>query len=147
MNKRYKLYQSDSLASSPALPLIVQGWAQMLEKGMADPHSPNVVSSDHHVLWVEDTQEANQVVAAMSYMNYQSSNTFWICVSYVRPEYRRLGLYKTMYSRLKQLARKGSYSSICSGVVESNTVMQETAQSTGRKKFYSVWKEDLKPTK
>lgn len=67
----------------------------------------------------------------------------WIGMAWTREEYRRLGYYKLLYDRLKEIAKGRGYLSISCGVNERNRLSRQVHESIGMRAFSIQYTQEL----
>ena len=95
-------------------------------------------------------EEQNQVVAALMITNewsdWRNGTFWWIQSVYVRPEFRRQGVYKSLYRHIQALAAKDKR--VCGFrlyVERENRRAQKTYRALGMQKTHYLVFEELKP--
>ena len=86
------------------------------------------------------------LMVTTEWSDWRNGMFWWIQSVYVRPEYRRQGLYRELYERVKELAEQES--SVCGFrlyVEHWNTVAQQTYASLGMTETGYKMFEELKP--
>ena len=95
-------------------------------------------------------EERNQVVAALMITNewsdWRNGTFWWIQSVYVRPEFRRQGVYRRLYRHIQDLAKANP--NVCGFrlyVERDNRRAQKTYRSLGMAKTHYLVFEELKP--
>ena len=95
-------------------------------------------------------EEHNQVVAALMITNewsdWRNGTFWWIQSVYVRPEFRRQGVYRQLYRHIQKLAKANPR--VCGFrlyVERDNRRAQKTYRSLGMAKTHYLVFEELKP--
>ena len=95
-------------------------------------------------------EERNQVVAALMITNewsdWRNGTFWWIQSVYVRPEFRRQGVYKSLYRHIQSMAAKDKR--VCGFrlyVERENRRAQKTYRSLGMAQTHYLVFEELKP--
>lgn len=86
------------------------------------------------------------LMVTTEWSDWRNGMFWWVQSVYVRPEYRRQGLYRELYERVKELAEQES--SVCGFrlyVENWNTVAQKTYASLGMTETAYRMFEELKP--
>jgi GNAT superfamily N-acetyltransferase len=86
------------------------------------------------------------LMVTTEWSDWRNGMFWWIQSVYVRPEYRRQGLYRELYERVKELAEQES--SVCGFrlyVENWNSVAQKTYASLGMTETVYKMFEELKP--
>ena len=86
------------------------------------------------------------LMVTTEWSDWRNGMFWWIQSVYVRPEYRRQGLYRELYQRVKELAEQES--AVCGFrlyVEHWNTVAQKTYASLGMTEIGYKMFEELKP--
>jgi GNAT superfamily N-acetyltransferase len=95
-------------------------------------------------------EHGDEVVASLmvtsEWSDWRAANFWWIQSVYVRPAYRRRGIYRRLYAWVRELAREEPR--VCGlrlYVVRQNEIAQRTYAALGmRETAYRLW-EDLLP--
>ena len=86
------------------------------------------------------------LMVTTEWSDWRNGMFWWIQSVYVRPEYRRQGLYRELYERVKELAEQESFVCGFRLYVENwNTVAQKTYASLGMTETVYNMFEELKP--
>ncbi|MDH3690063.1 MAG: GNAT family N-acetyltransferase [Gammaproteobacteria bacterium] len=89
------------------------------------------------------TEVAGSLMVTNEWSDWRNGNFWWIQSVYVRPEYRRQGIYRQLYQHMKILAADSE--DICGFrlyVERDNRVAQETYQALGmRPTHYQMYEE------
>lgn len=108
--------------------VIAEGWNEILQAGNGeDAVCPN---------WDQEAIVAKvdgDVAGVLTFVEFEAYRHIWIYLSYVRPRYRRQGLFRKMFDRLTEIAREREVPEIQSGVSARNTTMQKVNARLGRK--------------
>jgi ribosomal protein S18 acetylase RimI-like enzyme len=95
-------------------------------------------------------EERNQVIAALMITNewsdWRNGTFWWIQSVYVRPEFRRQGVYKNLYRHIQNMAAKDKR--VCGFrlyVERENRRAQKTYRALGMGKTHYLVYEELKP--
>ena len=95
-------------------------------------------------------EERNQVIAALMITNewsdWRNGTFWWIQSVYVRPEFRRKGVYKNLYRHIRNMAAKDKR--VCGFrlyVERENLRAQKTYRALGMGKTHYLVYEELKP--
>lgn len=130
--------QVERLNGAPITRLLGEAWTA------ADLKSPNqysvVVNWDNSAIWLENTHGP---VAVIVYSLQDFNKVCWINLSYTRPAFQRLGLFKYLYSRLKIIAKDKDMIKISGGISAENYRMQKVATNVGRYPEYIVYTENI----
>lgn len=108
--------------------IVAEGWAAIL----ADGNGEDAVCP----AWDQEVIAAivdGKVVGIVTFTVSEWANYLWVHLSYVRPQYRRQGLFRTMFEKLTEIAQEREIPEICSGVSARNTAMQKVNVRLGRK--------------
>lgn len=77
---------------------------------------------------------AGSLMVTYEWSDWRAKNYYWIQSVYIRPEFRRQGIYKKLYQAVKQLAADNNGAASFRLYVEKdNVTAQQTYQSLGMK--------------
>lgn len=132
----------DGLSRTPAYELAITGHLELLERGRAE----NVVA----VLW--DHKAVVGFVDGLPVGVITFQHTAWmkqidIAIGYVRPEFRRRGLYRAMWAALVEKAQELKAEVIFGGTAIDNAELRATAKALGRVEMAVVLKFTVPPPK
>ena len=81
-----------------------------------------------------DGDIAGSLMITYEWSDWRAKNYYWIQSVYIRPEFRRQGIYKKLYQAVKQLAADNNGAASFRLYVEKdNVTAQQTYQSLGMK--------------
>ncbi|WP_025819267.1 GNAT family N-acetyltransferase [Shewanella marina] len=81
-----------------------------------------------------DGDIAGSLMVTYEWSDWRAKNYYWIQSVYIRPEFRRQGIYKKLYQAVKQLAADNNGAASFRLYVEKdNVTAQQTYQSLGMK--------------
>jgi GNAT superfamily N-acetyltransferase len=137
----YKMKTAESVVKSPCLPLLVQGWSELLNNKDVDINGvDDVICGKHNILWFE----YNDIpVSVLTFTCHPELDYVWIRLVYTLPEHRGVGLYSKLYTSLKNIIKKKGIKKISGGISCTNTKMKSLAEKLGRKPEYIVYSEIL----
>lgn len=128
---------SDVLLGTDAMFEIPAAWLEMVHAGIIDKFTMPVAECHSIFQAYHDTTLAG-------FMTYQPCRQdLWICMSYVRPNYRRCGVYTKLFHAAVDKARELKLQRIASGTHLTNEVMLKAYEKTGRKKNAEFWSFEL----
>ena len=79
-----------------------------------------------------DGDPAGQLMVTYEWSDWRNGWIWWVQSVYVKPEYRRQGVYRRLYRRLEEMAAKrGDVRGIRLYVIRENTVAKRTYESLG----------------
>ena len=91
-------------------------------------------------------QVAGALMVTNEWSDWRNGNFWWVQSVYVRPEFRRRGVYRTLYRHLQTLAAHDS--SVCGFrlyVERENVRAQATYRTSGMEQTHYILFEELKP--
>ncbi len=100
---------------------------ELAAKGMNAPG--NYVSYNWKVLYANIN---NKVVGVTTYEFQEISNSYWICLSYVLPEYRRIGVHSALWKALLERCKQEKVERVYTSISIKNSSMLDVAKSQGR---------------
>lgn len=98
------------------------------------------------IYWVAKTDERTigSLMITREWSDWNNEWYWWIQSVYVTPEYRKQGVYKTMYQKVKDAAKENNVSQIRLYADKTNLSAQKAYQSLGmHKSHYLMFEEDL----
>jgi RimJ/RimL family protein N-acetyltransferase len=116
------------LARTPALPLVVEGWNELIKGGRI----LNVVL----VFWDDRALVAfrgNKPVGVLTFAHIEHLKSFDIRIGYVLPQFRRHGVYMELWNALVALAQEEKIEAIESSTAMENKAMRAAAAKMGRR--------------
>lgn len=119
----------DGLNRTPALPLAVEGWFRLFQQGLAGDTVQ--VQWDHNSLVAFDNDDVAMGIITYAHLEYLKSLT--VCIGYVRPAYRRLGVYRALWDALVGKATEMKASVIDSSTFIENAPMRAVASDQRRR--------------
>ena len=117
----------DGINLTPALPLLVRGYHELLRDGLVQP-LVNIFWDDQAFVAFDALPQA---IGVLSFAK-PWAGAIDIRVGYVLPEFRRRGTYQTLWNSLVTHARDLKVRQINSGVHTANMGMRATAQAQDR---------------
>ena len=133
-----KIYWTDSLGGSPVMPLFLRSYADVIEKGWANPYI--AWSNKNRAVWIE-TEDA-KVIAGICYEFSPDNHMGWLVLSFVDEAYRGRRLYSLMREIVDEDLRKQGADRVCSLIHVDNESMLKSAERTGmRPQFYRMYKQ------
>lgn len=99
-----------------------------------------------YILAEIDREVVGSLMLTNEWSDWRNGMFWWIQSVYVQPDYRRRGVYRTMYQHVKQLAEQdGSVCGFRLYVEHENVPAQETYAALGMQKTPYRLFEELKP--
>ncbi len=130
----------EQLSGSDAFLFIAKGWIEMVEAGHTDGSSPSW-SWDNQV--VVARAPGGGIVGAIAWSYVKWSRQVFIHSGYVLPEFRRQGVYASLYANLKWKAKDLGALTIEGGVSPKNPAIIAAAVKQGRKPVAISYQEKL----
>lgn len=86
---------------------------------------------------------AGSLMVTFEWSDWRAKDYYWIQSVYIRPEYRRQGIYGNLYQAVKQIAdENGGAASFRLYVEQDNTKAQSTYSALGMEKsYYQMYEE------
>lgn len=118
------------LNNTPALPLLVRGWAELIESRLV--LNQIMVNWEHDALvaWREGPDPIP--VGVMSYHYADWTKEVHIPLGYVVPQFRRQGVYRALWDTLVVRAHELGAVLITSSTAAGNHAMRDCAAQLGR---------------
>lgn len=107
--------------------LVFLGMTELAAKGMN--HPGNFVSYNWKVLYAKIDYK---VVGVIAFEFQELSNSYWICMSYVLPDYRRLGVHSALWKGLIDHCKQEKVERVYTSISIKNSSMLDVAKSQGR---------------
>lgn len=123
------------VARSPAIPILVKGWAHLIESNWCSIHAV-LLESEHSVIVAYDQ---DQMVGALTYSLHPAEDCACIHLLMVEEQHRRRGIGTALQSRLMEIAQAQDIGSVQGTVTANNKVSAASAQSTGRVPRYVTY--------
>jgi len=140
----FRIEHGGNLLVSPAYPLFLHGYAELLEHGFAEPGIP--WSKDTQVTYVSAYQEDTQTVLGCLAWNYNKVQTrAWVLLSYVRADCRGKNMYKEMNAVAEDRMRLLGATEVQALVHADNTTMLKASIATGKTVVYHRTRKTLDP--
>ena len=98
-----------------------------------------------YVVAESQSEIAGSLMVTTEWSDWRNGLFWWIQSVYVKPAYRRQGIYRSLYKYIKQrVTREGNVCGLRLYVERKNTVAQSTYQSLGMTETpYKVYEEEL----
>ena len=125
------VFHSRTLQGSPALPLAIEGWLQLLKRGFVNPRL-FLLNTYSQVLYTCDEANIPRGILVYDTELPGYDYTWEVILSYVDPLVRRLGTYRNLWETLKERAKQEDIIEIKSNVHVDNRVIQEVLGKSGR---------------
>jgi ribosomal protein S18 acetylase RimI-like enzyme len=96
------------------------------------------VDSSRGMYWVAEN-EGNVVASLLitfEWSDWRDSNVWWFQSVYVLPEFRRKGIFRSMYHHIKEEAEKEGIPGLRLYVETNNTTAQNTYEALGMKSLH-----------
>jgi len=120
----------DGLQHTPAIPILVQGWHELLLAGKAD--NVCIINWDHHALVMFKDDDP---VSVISFNVAKWVKTAYIQIGYTKPAYRKLGLYRMLWVKLIEKCQELELAIIEGGTHLDNTESRAMMAALGRREF------------
>jgi GNAT superfamily N-acetyltransferase len=117
------------VANTPALPLLVKGWAELLAVGHAGDGV--LVCWDHKAIVAFS---ADLPVGVMSWSDVEWQNQLYVHLAYVEPGFRRRGVHRLMFRALVEKARELKRPVIGGGYVIGNSGSSAVMEAEDRRR-------------
>lgn len=93
-----------------------------------------------------DGQNAGNLMVTFEWSDWRNCNMWWIQSVYVAKEYRRRGVYRALYDKVKEMAVQEGVKIIRLYVEKENTIAQKTYESLGMKESnYYLYEIEILP--
>lgn len=123
----------ENINRTPAMKLLVEGWFTLLQDGLSEP-IVSIFHDDEAVVGYADGQPAGVISAFF----VAWSKTTYIRIGYVRPVFRRQGVYTCMWKKLVEVAQERKMRALEGNTLVGNAAMLATSDSLGRQRFGTI---------
>lgn len=121
--------------------LIVEGVDSLFKQGFLDGRGGFPVNWDSEVFYA--LTENNDVIGVICFTYQQWTGQYYISFGYVKSDERRSGVYRALFNRLVEHAKKNQISQIVGTVCVRNEVMIAAIQKLGRRHEMSTYVYDV----
>lgn len=118
----------------------MEAWNDLLQRGMTG--GSILVDWEQCAFYAE---EDGQVVGVLTYKVYDHDHSLYIAVGYVKPEYRKQGVYRSLWDAAVEKAREKSCTHVTGVTHWDNAEMQAVMKHMGREPRYITYEYDLPP--
>jgi GNAT superfamily N-acetyltransferase len=126
-----KIHHLEKLNESKAMPLAVEGWKNLLDRGMTSYSA--LVHWDHKAFYAE---EDGAVIGLLTYEYSEWTNRACVVLGYVAPEHRKKGVYRALWEALVLLGKEKGWQKITGTTHVKNHDMATVMAALGRKPEY-----------
>lgn len=92
----------------------------------------------------EEGQPVASLLLTREWSDWNCAWYWWIQSVYVRPEYRRQGIYRSMYAKVKEMAKEANVSCVRLYVDKTNKLGLSTYQALGmQESHYLLYEENI----
>jgi RimJ/RimL family protein N-acetyltransferase len=143
VSDQIEIHFVDGLNGSPALPLAIAGWAEMVEKNFGD--GTLTVHADQKAFLAYAANGREMVpVGVMTFDLPDDAKRVWLLQGYVLPEFRGRGIYRALWERLiEHSIVELKARTIYSGTNVRNSAMRAVAKKLGRHEESVILRYDL----
>lgn len=124
----FELRHFECIMNTPALPLAVRCWHELLRDGLMDLGA-TAVQYDHKAIGVF---EGSEILGVMTWVDQAWANQLSIALAYVIPNRRRQGVHSMMWRAVVEKARELKRPVISSGAAVANDPSRHMMQHQGR---------------
>lgn len=121
------VFHSDTLANTPAVGLFLKVYAEIVEKGWANPMIP--FRNDNRVTWCE--RPDGRIAGGICYEYYPVSLTGWIHLSFTNPEDRGLGINAICHAVFEEDCKRLGATQLASHVHVDNASRLRSTEKVG----------------
>lgn len=127
-----KIEHYEKLNNTPAVKIAVEGWNEMLVRGVA--REVVMVQWDSNALVAFHQNDLLELVPAgvIIYAHLEWAREMHINIGYVRPAFRRQGVYRELWAALVARAQEKNVAYIEGSTAMDNEEVRATARSLGR---------------
>lgn len=118
----------------------VRAHASMIEEGQSDSRDVMVVAQQSAII---ARIASGETIGILTFLPSEASNTIFLYLAYVVPDYRRRGVFRLMHDELVKAAERRGVAAIESVSMISNTVYRAAVVSAGSRVVAQVHRMDL----
>jgi RimJ/RimL family protein N-acetyltransferase len=134
------VWRSDQLGGTRAMPLFLNTYAELMQKGYATPHMSWADGNKLQVVYLFD-ELAQQVAGGIAFEYRPVSREGWIVLSFTDPAYRGRRINQLAHVHFEKAIQKLGGSKIASHVHVDNAARLKSAEKSGFKpEFYRMTK-------
>lgn len=127
----------ETLHDSPALPLILDTYSELLKAGFAQFAIP--FRNNSKVVWLQNTDGV--VLGGICFDYFQDRREGWIYLSFTDPKFRGQGINQICHTHFEKICKDYGAVSIGSSVAINNTSRLKSAKKVGLEPaFYKMFK-------
>lgn len=116
------------IPGTEAIPFLVHAWGKLIERDLCEPGDIFLDHENGAVL----AFVGGVAVGAISYSYAEWNRKMWIQIGFVKPPWRRMGIYTALWQRLLGVAADIGCQSIVSATNIGNAPMRATSAKFGR---------------
>lgn len=122
------IHTIDKVVNRDIVKFIVHAWNYLIEHELTE--NGIMIDYDHGAIYatIDD-----KVVGVISYRHYEWCDMLHIFIGYVLPEYRRSGIYRQLFEKLKEVAKDKKCITIEGGTKPTNDTMLKVMESLDRR--------------
>lgn len=124
----YGIHRIKGLFGTPVLALVVQGWHEGLTQGYLDPFE-NPINWDDEAIYA--THNDGEIVGVLCWAHQEWNKVAVIRFGYVKPEYRRQGIYGFLHADFMDAAKEKKVLRISSATFIRNIPVRGAALKRG----------------
>ncbi len=131
------LYSSDSIANTPVVSLFLKVYAEIIDKGFANPNIP--FNNKCRVVWVE--RPDGKVAGGICFQHDQEAKLSWIILSFTSPDERGKGINGICHDQVEKVSKFIGATQLCSLVHIQNESRLKSAKKVGfEPQYYRMFK-------
>ncbi|MEI9917081.1 MAG: GNAT family N-acetyltransferase [Methylovirgula sp.] len=124
MKIRIETYEG--ISATPALPLAVEGWHELIKRKLADDQMIFNWDSNALVAFV-----GKKPVGVLLWAKIEWQKRAYVNLGYVQPDYRRRGIYRQLFAGLVEKAREAKLREIQGITYTKNSALRKFAGIRG----------------
>ena len=121
----------EQINRTEAYPLALEGHVELLRQGLAEPVES--VSWENEALLAK--QGSGELAGVLVFGHQKWNRSFWVQLGFVRPQFRRQGVYRAMWRQLVTIAQARKIPVILGATSVSNTDMQRVMAQLDRSAY------------
>ena len=138
-SEKMVIEQYDGLNNTPALPLALEGWHSLVQRGLTD--NTIVIGWDDKALVY---RKGGVAMGVLTFDLTEWRKEIYVKIGFVLPQYRRKGVYTALFDCLTEYARRKGIKFIVGATLTANAEMRATYKKQGRAEFAIISKFEVK---
>jgi len=128
MIEEFSIEHVSQIGGSPYHFAAIKAWVEIVEAGYGDGANLSISYDDQAIVM----KDGETVIGLIVWRNLKWCQSAWVCVGWVRPEYRRRGFYRRLYEATRNAAKVAGARLLDGGVNPANSAILKSAEAMGR---------------